>query len=121
MFTTPLSVPPAPSFPGMAQTSGCTTVTTVTELFVLTGSVPLVLTAALFVRGLPVAGVVPVTVMVMGAARGYATVPIAQVIVPPVKAPHVPAEDVADGLTRVGGTVSTTVTPAAGARPRLVT
>jgi hypothetical protein len=105
----------------MAQTSGCTTVTFVTVLFVGTGSVLVVLTTAWFVRGLPVGGVVPVTVMVMGVARGYATVPRVQVMVPPVTAPHVPCELVADAPVRAAGSVSTSVTPEAEARPRFVT
>src|SRR5579863_9544551 len=104
----------------MAQTSGWTTVTTVTVLFVATGSVLVVLTTALFVRGLPVPGVVPVTVMVIGVASGYATVPRVQVIAPPVTAPQVPCELVADAPMSVAGSVSTTVTPAAEARPRFV-
>jgi hypothetical protein len=65
-------------------------VTTVTVLFEATGSVLVVLTTALFVSGLPVAGAVPLTVIVIGAASGYATVPRVQVMVPAVSAPQVP-------------------------------
>ena len=50
----------------------------------------MVLTTALFVSGLPVAGVVPLTVIVIGVASGYATVPRVQVMVPRLRAPQVP-------------------------------
>src|SRR5256885_12144375 len=46
----PASVPPAPSRPGEAQTSGCTTVATVALLLLATGSAVVELTVALFVR-----------------------------------------------------------------------
>ena len=118
MFTIPLSVPPAPSFPGVEQISGCTTVITVTELFALTGSVPLVATVALLVIVCAVPGEVPVTVMVMGVPSGYATVPSVQVIVPPVRAAQLPCVVVAEAPVTVGGGVSTTVTAVPAARPR---
>ena len=46
----PVSVPPAPSRPGEAQTSGCATVATVALLLLATGSAVVELTVAVFVR-----------------------------------------------------------------------
>ena len=66
----PVSVPGAPSFPGVAHTSGCTTVITVDVLFALTGSVAVVAATAVFVSVVAVAGVIPVNVIVIGVASG---------------------------------------------------
>ena len=109
--------------PGVAHTSGCTTVKTVAELFPGTGSVPVVETAATFVIVFAVPEVVPVTVIVIGVDSGYATVPRLHVIVlgvPPVAAPQLPDVVVADAPTSVEGNVSTTETPVPDDNPRFV-
>ena len=69
----PVNVPPAPSCPGVAQTSGCTTVITEALLFVETGSVVVELAVAVFVIVLDVTGVVTLIVII-------ALVPCAKVI-----------------------------------------
>src|ERR1700678_674715 len=119
----PVIVPPAPSFPGVAQINGCTTVKTVTELFPATGSVPVVVTAATFVIVAAVLGVVPVTVIVIGVARGYATVPRLQVMVlggPVDGAPQLPWLVVAEAPMSWLGSVSVKVTAAPAASPKFV-
>ena len=99
----------------------------------LTGSALVDETAALFERVIGVAGVVPVIVMVIGIERGYATAPSGQVTVNGavvVLTTHVPCVLDAVTLLRalvwlgavpIAGKVSVTVTPAPGAKPRLLT
>ena len=132
-MTTPDKDPCAPSLPGVAQTKGCTTVRTVTVLLLLTGSVLVDETAALFERVIGVAGVVPLIVIVMGTESGYATAPRVQVTVKGavvVLTMHVPC--VLDAVTLlkalvwlgavpIAGKVSVIVTPAPAAKPRLLT
>jgi hypothetical protein len=77
-----------------------------------------VLTTAVFVSVVAVFGVVPVRVIVIGVASGYATVPIVHTIVPPEGAAQLPWVVVAVGFTRDAGYVSVTVTGLAELRPR---
>src|SRR5579883_244221 len=113
----PVSVPPAPSFPGVAQEIGCTTVTTVAELLVETGSVPVVVALAvlLIVPGASGEVTTTVTVTVLPALM----LPKAQEsVVVPVQ---VPKGQVAETSVVPAGMVSETVTPVAVCGPRLVT
>src|SRR5271167_3264889 len=111
-------VPGAPSLPGVAHTSGCTTVTTVAVLLVETGSVPVVVTVTAFVNVPAVPGEVPLTVMVIGVTSGYATVFNVQTICPAAGGAQVPCEVTADALASVAGRVSVTTTPVAAVSPR---
>src|SRR6516164_2517204 len=69
VFTTPVSVPPAPSRPGVAQAIGCTTVYAVAELLFALGS-PVREAVAVLLSVVALAGVVALIVIV-------AVVPIA--------------------------------------------
>jgi hypothetical protein len=98
-------------------------VTTVDVLFEETGSVVVVLTVAEFVRVPAVPGDVPVTEIVIGLAP-LATVPRLHVIVlgvPPVGAPQLPEDVVAETPVSVEGSVSTTETADADDSPRFET
>ena len=75
----PVSVPPVPSRPGDAQTSGCTTVKTVELLLVETGSVVEEVTLLVLVSVVGVGGAVTVMATVIGVPRVMA--PRAQVTV----------------------------------------
>ena len=94
--------------------------TTVAVLFEETGSVVVVLTVAEFVRVPAVPGDVPVTEIVIGLAP-LATVPRLHVIVPPVGAPQLPEDVVAETPASIEGSVSTTVTVDADDNPRFET
>ena len=106
---------------------------TVIVLLLLTGSVLVDETTALFDSVIGVAGVVPLIVMVIGTESGYATAPSVQVTVKGavvVLTVHVPcvldAVTLLNALVWLGavpmaGNVSVTVTPAPGAKPRLLT
>src|SRR5579859_3219306 len=61
----PVSVPPEPSRPGEAHTSGCTTVATVALLLLETGSAVVELTVAVFVSVPALVGVVTAIVTVI--------------------------------------------------------
>ena len=61
---------------------------------------------------------VPLTVIVIGAPSGYATVPKLHVIVPETTPPQLPAVVVADAPVSDAGSVSTTETPAPDDKPR---
>ena len=99
----------------------------------VTGSVLVDETAALFESVIGVAGVVPVIVMVMGTESGYTTAPSVHVTVKGavvVLTAHVPCVLDAVTLLRalvwlgavpIAVKVSVTVTPAPGAKPRLLT
>lgn len=91
-MTMPVSVPPKPSRPGEAQTSGWTTVKTVALLLVETGSVVDEVTLLMFVRVVGLAGAVTViaTVIVVPlviAPRAHVTVAV------PEQEPCVVADD----------------------------
>ena len=68
-MTIPVSVPGELSFPGVAQTRGCTTVKVVALLFAETGSVVDVLTVLVFVSVVGVAGAVTVIATVIVVPR----------------------------------------------------
>src|SRR5580658_2513789 len=102
----PVRVPPAPSLPGVAQTKGCTTVTTVTLLFEETGSVVDVLTVAVLEIGPEVEGVV--TVIVIVPIAPCAIVPVREQVIAVVPEHAHPAEPVADTRVVPVGIVSAT-------------
>src|ERR1700722_4940211 len=109
-----LSVPPRPSCPGMAQTSGCTTVMAVAELFVATGSVVVDVSLTTFVSVEAVAG--EVTLIVTVAVVPFVIVPSAQVTVTvPLQ---VPCEGVAEINVVPAGRGSVSTTAAASTSPR---
>src|SRR5579885_963693 len=113
----PVRVPPAPSFPGVAHEMGCTTVTTVAELLVDTGSDPgeVALAGLLMVPGASGEVTTTVTVTVLPAAM----LPKAQeIVVVPVQLPD---GHVAETSVVPAGIVSETVTPVAVCGPRFVT
>src|ERR1700722_9469402 len=104
-----LSVPPRPSCPGMAQTSGCTTVMAVAELFVATGSVVVDVSLTTFVSVVAVEG--DVTLIVTVALVPFVIVPTVQVT---VEVPlQLPCEDVAEINVVPAGSGSVSTTPAA--------
>src|SRR5271168_3206377 len=97
---------PGPSLPGVAQTSGCTTVMTVAELFALTGSVVEELTVAVLLIGPVAVGDVTVIVMVPVALSARVPVKEQEMAVAPA---HVhPAEPVAETSVVPAGIVSAT-------------
>src|ERR1700742_3323404 len=87
-----LSVPPRPSWPGIAQTSGCTTVIAVAELFGPTGSEVVDVSLTTFVSVVAVAG--DVTLIVTVALVPLVIVPSEQVTV--VVPLQLPCEGVAE-------------------------
>ena len=105
-MTIPVIPAPAPSLPGVAQTSGCTTVMTVAELFTLTGSAVEELIVAVLLMGPVAVGEVTVIVMVPVALSGIVPVKEQEMAVVPV---HVhPAEPVAETNVVPAGMVSAT-------------
>src|SRR5208282_120242 len=109
----PVSVPPGPSLPGVAQTKGCTTVTTVALLLVETGSVVALLIVAVLEIGPEVEGVV--TVMVIVPVAPCAIVPVREQVIAVVPVQVHPVEPVADTRAVPVGIVSATCTVAAEA------
>ena len=115
----PVSVPPAPSLPGVAQTKGCTTVITVALLLEETGSVVDVLTVAVLEMGPEVEG--DVTVIVIVPVAPCAIVPVREQVIAVVPVQVHPVEPVADTRVVPVGIVSATCTAAAEVCPRFCT
>src|SRR5271154_2167981 len=115
----PVRVPPAPSFPGVAQTKGCTTVITVALLLAETGSVVVVLTVAVLEMGPEVEGVV--TVIVIVPVAPCSIVPVSEQVIAVVPVQAQPVVPVADTRVVPVGIVSVTFTVAAADCPRFWT
>ena len=114
-MTIPVSVPPAVSFPGVAHTSGCTTVIAVAELFAGTGSVGAdAVIDAVFVIGPALAGAFTVIVIVSTAPT--ARTPMLQVTIAVLV--QVTVAGTADDETKVPGTVSESVALVVATGPR---
>ena len=103
----------APSFPGVAQTIGCTTVMLVAELFDETGSVLVVETVAVFVSAAPFDGVVT-AIAIVAVPLGASTPRLQLRFKPPEQ---LPCEGVAETKVSAVGNVSVNVTPLAADKP----